>query len=211
MRNDRWFDNDGGTGMLMRDMITLALLGFVAMVILLLPHINPPAKQAKDDIVPPGNVIVEITWPDSLDIDVDLWVEAPGDVPVGYSNQGGVLFNLLRDDLGHQGDATNINYETAYTRGIVPGEYTVNVHLFRNGANTYPVPVIVVLSLKSSKEARTKQILKTTVELHETGEEITAFRFSLTPEGTLIDSSVHSLTKKLRSPMMGNSRGDEPN
>ena len=29
-----------------------------------------------------------------LDADVDLWVQAPNDTPVGYSNKGGDFFNL---------------------------------------------------------------------------------------------------------------------
>ena len=44
----------------------------------------------------PGNVVVEIHWPDDLPVDVDLWVQAPRDVPVGYWNQGSRFFNLLR-------------------------------------------------------------------------------------------------------------------
>jgi hypothetical protein len=42
------------------------------MVILLLPHINPPGKAAQENTQPPGNVIVEVRWPDELDSDVDL-------------------------------------------------------------------------------------------------------------------------------------------
>ena len=80
--------------------------------------------------------MVEANWPPELDSDVDLWVQAPGDVPVGYSNKGGAVFNLLRDDLGQQLDLSGLNYETAYSRGIVPGEYTVNLHLYRNRAAT---------------------------------------------------------------------------
>ena len=86
-------DDDGGT--VFRDVIMLALLGFIAIVLLLLPHLNPPAK-AEESVSAPGNVIIEIHWPEHLDADVDLWVEAPGDRPVGYSNKGGRIFNLLR-------------------------------------------------------------------------------------------------------------------
>jgi hypothetical protein len=71
-------------------------------------------------------------WPDAADTDVDLWVQGPGDVPVGYSNKGGRLFNLLRDDLGLQSDAAKINYESSFSRGIVEGEYVINVHLYKS-------------------------------------------------------------------------------
>ena len=39
----------------------------------------------------------------------DLWVQAPGDLPIGYSNKSGGVFNLLRDDLGKAKDMTDGN------------------------------------------------------------------------------------------------------
>jgi hypothetical protein len=181
-----------------RDVITLALSGFVAAVILLLPHLNPRV-EAKTNDTPPGNVIVEVTWPPTLDADVDLWVEAPGDRPVGYSNKGGRIFNLLRDDLGRFADITDINYEVSYSRGIVAGEYAVNVHLYRNGDGVFPVPVTVVASVKSADGQTTKRLTMTKLELNRLGEEITAFRFSLNENGGMVAGSLHNLQKPLRS------------
>lgn len=109
MREIDFFDDDSGATVF-RDVILLALAGFVTLVLLLLPHLNPKAK-AEQATQSPGNVIVELRWPDGLDADVDLWVQAPGDTPVGYSNKGGAIFNLLRDDLGHAADLTELNYE----------------------------------------------------------------------------------------------------
>jgi hypothetical protein len=54
---------------------------------------------------------------------VDLWVQAPGDVPVGYSNESGVIFNLVRDDLGKGSDPNSMNYEIAYGRGHWPEKH----------------------------------------------------------------------------------------
>jgi hypothetical protein len=169
------------------------------MVLLLLPHLNPPGEAAKENTQPPGNVIVEVRWPDELDSDVDLWVEAPGDVPVGYSNKGGVIFNLLRDDLGRRADATGMNYEVSYSRGIVAGEYTVNVHLYRNTAGVFPIPVTVVTSVKKSSKESARQLLASNIELTREGEELTVFRFKLSEEGDLVPGSVHSLQRKLRT------------
>jgi hypothetical protein len=194
---DSFDDDDGGT--VFRDVIMLALAGFVAMVILLLPHLNPPGQSAKESTEPPGNVIVEVRWPDELDSDVDLWVEAPGDVPVGYSNKGGAIFNLLRDDLGQKRDATNLNYEVSYSRGIPPGEYTVNVHLYRNTGGVLPIPVTVVTSVKKSADERARQLLASKVELDREGEEITVYRFKLSDNGDLVAGSVHSLQRDLRA------------
>jgi hypothetical protein len=189
-------DDAGGT--VFRDVVMLALVGFVALVIMLLPHLNPPGAKTADDTRPPGNVLVEVRWPDEIDADVDLWVQAPGDVPVGYSNKGGAVFNLLRDDLGSRADVTGLNYETSYSRGILPGEYTVNLHLYRNPSKAYPVPVTVVTSVKRSADEAARQLLASKVLLVREGEEMTVYRFRLNESGAMVAGSVHSLDKPLR-------------
>ena len=192
------FDSDDGGNTVFRDVIFLALAGFVTMVLLLLPHLNPPAT-AEEGTPAPGNVIVEISWPEKIDADVDLWVQAPGDVAVGYSNKGGLIFNLLRDDLGGQADVTEINYEVSYSRGVPEGEYTVNVHLYRDMSGQLPLPVTVSVSVKAAPNLAAKRILTTKLKLDHQGQEITAFRFSLDGDGRLVAGSVHDLPKPLRA------------
>ncbi|GEO39529.1 hypothetical protein GGE65_003211 [Skermanella aerolata] len=196
--HDPW-DSGDDSGTVFRDVILLALAGFVFITVLLLPHINPKAKQGEGSTDPPGNVIAEMRWDDKLRTDVDLWVQAPGDVPVGYSNKSGLIFNLLRDDLGSHADPTDVNFETSFSRGIPPGEYTVNVHLFRNLENTYPINVRVVVRVKTDNEAGARPIAATTVRLDREGQELTAFRFSLTEKGELVPNSMNSVFKPLRS------------
>ena len=190
---------DGEDGdIVFRDLIMLTLSGFVTVAVLLLPHVGESrAKAATETAQPPGNVMVEARWPDGVDADVDLWVQAPGDVPVGYSNKGGAIFNLLRDDLGQRADATGINYEVSYARGMPAGEYTANLHLYRNEARVR-VPVTIVASVKTSVQDSTRQILATSVELSREGQELTVFRFRLDAAGALVPGSVTSLRKPLR-------------
>lgn len=190
--------DDDGSNTVFRDVIFLALAGFVAVVLLLLPHLNPPAT-ANEGTRAPGNVIVELNWPSEIDADVDLWVEAPGDVPVGYSNKGGTIFNLLRDDLGKQADVTDINYEVSYSRGVPAGEYIVNVHLYRDMSGQLPLPATVVVSVKASSDVAAKRILSSKVTLTHQGQEITVFRFTLDDQGNLVPGSVYDLPKPLRS------------
>jgi len=184
-----------GWGTVFRDVILLALIGFVAMVIMLLPHIRPVKKETEEHKAP-GNVIVEMHWPADLAVDVDLWVQAPNEVPVGFWNMGGQTFNLLRDDLGSEGDATDRNYEVSYSRGIPAGEYVVNVHMYGPLPHGLVVPVNVVVSVKRNLED-TAQILDTTVELTRRGQEETAYRFRLTAEGELVEGSVSTLRRRL--------------
>ena len=193
---DNQGDDDSGT--VFRDIIMLALLGFVTFVIMLLPHLNPPTQDTAT-VQPPGNVVVEVHWPNKLDSDVDLWVEAPGDRPVGYSNKGGRIFNLLRDDLGRTGDTTELNYEVAYSRGVPAGDYTVNLHLYRNRGGSLPVAANVVVSVKNDDGAKLRQVAKKRVTLANVGQEMTVMRFSLDGNGNVVPGSIHTIPRPLRA------------
>ena len=59
-----------------RDVTLLALSGFVAIVLLLLPWLN---LKTRNEIVkePVGSVIFELFWADDIDADLDLWVKGP--------------------------------------------------------------------------------------------------------------------------------------
>lgn len=179
-----------------RDFTLLMVLGFVAMVVWLLPHVNPPASHSDAD--PPGNVVVAITWPEG-DTDIDLWVSGPGEMnPVGYSNKGGVLFNLLRDDLGHLPDATALNYENAYSRGLLEGEYIVNAHCYR--CPVVPQRVHVEVSVNDGKAGKgSRRIATASLTLTANGQEKTALRFKLSAAGTLVPDSLNSVFRPLRA------------
>ena len=185
---------------LYRDVLFNILFAFFVLTVLMLPHLNPPVDEAKSE--PPGNIIVHITWPPG-NTDVDLWVDGPGEfVPVGYSNKSGVLWNLLRDDLGTVPDLTNINYENAYSRGIVPGDYTINVHCYR--CRQLPVPVDMEVSIApdaagSADKARAEVIATSRVELRADGQERTALRFRIDAEGNADEASFSTVFKPLRS------------
>lgn len=181
---------------LFRDFLFLALMAFVVMVIWMLPFLNPVAVD--DDVEPPGNLIAYITWPKG-NYDVDLWVHGPGELnAVGYSNKGGVLWNLLRDDLGNSPDATPINFENSYTRGIVPGHYIINVHCYQCAPDGLPMLVHVELSIKVTDDKITP-LASTVVELRHNKEELTAIRFNLTGDGKIVPGSMNHVFKSIRS------------
>jgi len=182
-----------------RDIILLTLTGFISMVVLLVPFINPPTEKV-DSSSPPGNVIVELFWDNERDVDIDLWVKAPGDIPVGYSNQGGLFFNLLRDDLGKYKDNTPVNYEVSYSRGISEGIYAVNLHLYREDKSPFqPIVAKLVISIINPDTKARKQILKSEKLLKDVGAEITIFQFALDKKGNLDKDSINNNFVKLRS------------
>ena len=182
-----------------RDVILLALTGFISMVILLIPFVNPPTEEESSS-TPPGNVIVELFWDDKRDVDIDLWVQAPDDIPVGYSNKGGIFFNLLRDDLGIYKDNSPVNYEVSYSRGISDGVYIANVHLYREDKTPFkPIIAELLVSVVDPDSNKRKQILKTSKKLEEIGKEITVFQFELDKKGKLNKNSINNKYVMLRS------------
>ena len=188
--------DDDQSNTVFRDVTLLALSGFVAIVLLLLPWLN---LKTKSEVIkePVGSVIIELFWNDDIDADLDLWVQGPNDGPVGYSKPSGLVFNLLRDDRGLTGDYTPLNYEISFTRGIVAGEYQANVHLFRHNKNKSKIQAMISASLVTPDRNYRKQILEKTVLLSKEGKEKTVLRFKLDNNFKLVSGSVNSLRRSL--------------
>lgn len=157
-------------------------------ILVLLAQINPPTDP---EIAPPGNMVASIAWPEGP-IDVDLWVQYADTPAVGYSNKSGKVWSLLRDDLGTAKDPTPLNYESAFTRGIPDGEYTVNVRCF-GCAGHVPVPVSVEIRL-----AEGLLIWKGVVDLLADKQERTAMRFMM-KDGRVVTGSKNVVFKDVRA------------
>ncbi len=174
---------------------------FLVLLLIVLGYVRPiPEDHKKQGLVnPAGNIMVEIRWPDKVDADVDLWVQSPEDErPVGYSNKGGKIFNLLRDDRGNMDDPTELNYEVAYGRSLPSGEYTVNIHLYSNRSTLTEIPVTVVVSIQKKDDTEMRPIITRKAFLRVNGDEITVTRFTLAADGSVIPESVNDLFKPLR-------------
>ena len=186
-----------GINVSFRAVLFLLVFAYLVIGAVALAHVRKQQEETSG-ATPPGAVIVDINWDNKVDADVDLWVEAPGDVPVGYSNKAGMIFNLLRDDLGHSGDPNSMNYEVAYGRGRWPGEYTVNAHFYRSVDNIFPVKVMAKVAMQTP-EGQVKNLVQSAIELTHVGEEATIFRFRLDDKGDLVPGSLNRLHKELRS------------
>ena len=186
------------TAVTFRDVIFIMMLTFLILFLAALIHINPESKKEDETSIPPGNIQVDISWQSGFKSDVDLWVKGPTDSrPVGYSNRSGILFNLLRDDLGQMGDTTPLNYENAYTHGVEDGEYIINIHMFAM-RDPPPVDVIVVVKYGKCHTCRPMEIVTRTVRLESNGQEITAVRFTI-EDGELVESKTNYIPIKIRS------------
>ena len=188
-----------------KDVVMLALavttkiiVIFASIAIILLPHLNPKSvQQSEAGVGTEESVIFEISWDNELDADVDLWVRAPGDTAVGYSNKGAIVCNLLRDDLGQLGDPLRINHEQTVCRGLVPDqEYTVNVHAFRG--SVWPIDVMLQVTTKTAKGSAI-QAFHASGRLDRGGDEITLANFKLDQDGHLRPETIDTLYRPLRS------------
>ena len=175
------------TAILTRDLLLNFLMGLTALVILVLAAIAPAAQE--DPLDPPGNLVASISWP-AGSTDVDLRVGAPNDAAVDYKRKSGRTWSLLRDDLGTANDDTDLNFESAFTRGLPDGEYAVNVRCF-GCAGKVPVAVGVEVRLASGE-----LIWRGVVDLVADKQERSAVRFGMA-DGKVLAGSASAVFKKL--------------
>ncbi len=180
------------------DLLFNALLGFTLLFMIAITSLNPPAKQG--DVPAKAELIVTTTWADGGEDDIDTWVEAPDGEVVWYRNPDGGLMHLDRDDRGVENDAlivdgraiiNPLNQEVVTVRGLLPGDYVVNLHRYR-AASTSPLPVEVSVV---KVNPRLEVVYYGTLEMANAGQELTAVRFTVGRDGSV--SGINTLQKNL--------------
>ena len=180
------------------DLLFNALLGFVVMFVLAFLLINPIARTGAVDAK--AEFLITLAWPDGRREDVDLYVEDPSGNLVWFRAREAGLMHLDRDDLGRSNDVIQvggreivnpINQEVVSIRGILPGEYVVNLHLYR-AERDQPVPAAVKVEKLNPK---VEIVFYGEVVLGRQSEERTAVRFAVRPDGTIGD--VNQLPKAI--------------
>lgn len=181
------------------DLLFNALLGFVVMFVLAFLMINPIARTGAVDAK--AEFLITLSWPDGRSEDVDLYVEDPAGNLVWFRAREAGLMHLDRDDLGRSNDVIRIggreivhplNQEIVSIRGVQPGEYVVNLHLYRAAADPQPVPATIKVE---KLNPRVEVVFYGEVVLSRPSEERTAVRFSVRADGDVAD--VNQLPKAL--------------
>ena len=143
---------------------------------------NPDAKTGIID--PKAEYILTVTWQDNSPDDIDTWVEDPDGQVIWFRNPAAGLLHLDRDDRGMINDTiivngekiqNPLNQEVLTIRGIVKGEYVVNLHYY---ASETKKPVEVNIRLDKVNPAL-EVIYYGKVTLEKTGDEKTALRFRI--------------------------------
>ena len=168
------------------DLLFNILLGFVFLFFLTILFINPITKLGNVNLK--AEYIITIEWKESLPDDVDIWVKDPNGEIVSYLKKDAGWLHLDRDDRGVINDKVSINGEE-YTypinrevvtlRGIIPGEYIVNLYLYDNKSNN---PVDVKLIIEKVNPSL-KLVYFNNITLMQNDSEITIARFNLNSSG----------------------------
>jgi len=169
-------------------------LVLVFAVLLRLSIVMANAEQQKNQQTTHAAFLVKINWPTESKDDVDLYVSDPLNQIVYFRQKQIGLMSLDRDDTGREQNMVTLpdgrvvqsqfNEEQVSIRGIVEGEYVVNVHMYRK---TDALPTNVEVALFKSGAGGDMEIHKQMVTLTTEREEETAFRFTLTRDGGAVD------------------------
>ena len=175
------------------DILFNTLVGFVLLFIIAFLLISPIKK--KKEIEQKAEYVITVTWPGEMTDDVDSWLEDPTENILYFGQKEIGLMHLDRDDLGSLNDQQFVpgiglinypyNREITTIRGIMPGEYVFNIHLYHKISKDSSIPVTVILE---KLNPQVKLLYSKTVIISEKWEEKTIIRFVLDVDGEIIES-----------------------
>ena len=175
------------------DILFNTLVGFVLLFIIAFLLISPVKK--KKEIEQKAEYVITITWPGTMSDDIDSWLEDPMEKVMYFREKEVGLMHLDRDDLGKMNDQQFVpgvgmvnypyNREITTIRGIMPGEYVFNIHLYRKEHKDSSVPVTVILE---KLNPQVKLLYSKVITLSDYWEEKTVIRFMLDVDGEITES-----------------------
>lgn len=176
------------------DLLINVLTGMVFLFMITTLMITAKVKDQDAGVKKDAQYILQISWPNDINCDVDLWVRDPENRVVSYQAKDVGVMHLERDDQGWVNDLMTYlklqpsqqlnNSETWVLRGKMVGKFTVNLHLYSCAVDdkalemgtTIEVPVAMELTRLNPD---LKKTLIKTVTLTKVWEEVTAFNFIL--------------------------------
>ena len=168
------------------DLLFNILLGFTFLFFITILFINPITKLGNINMK--AEYIITVDWKDSLPDDIDLWVKDPNGEIVSYLKKDAGWLHLDRDDRGVVNDKIiidgkeviyPINREVVTLRGIIPGEYVVNLYLYDHKSNSPVEAKIIIEKVNPSL----RLVFVGDVILKNEDTELTITKFRLDSEG----------------------------
>ena len=180
MDNEKYSD-----GLVFFDLLFNLLCCFIILFSLAYILVN---EQNKSDraVENTAEFLITFIWANEIGDDVDAYVEDPLGNLVFFRRREEGLMHLDRDDLGKRNDVVRLadgttvksdeNKEIVTIRGIIPGEYVVNTHMYYKTEDSEQTEVTIKLEKINPK---LRLITQKTVILSDNGDEKTAFRFNI--------------------------------
>ena len=211
MNNEKYKSTIGFTDLLFNILVGFAFLFIIAFLL-----IKPEAK--KKDFDRNAEFVVVMEWDKEAKGDIDLYVEDPLGAKCSFRQTVANFMHLDKDDLGSANDTVvnadgtvstvKINREVITIRGIIAGEYTINVHYYSERDYSR---VGNAMRKKKSKEVTVKielhKVNPYTImwigekTFHSKGQEETFVRFRLDKDGTVLSPFTFE-KKKFVTPLM---------
>lgn len=176
------------------DLLINVLTGMVFLFMITTLMITAKVKNEDEGVKKDAQYIIQISWPNDLNCDVDIWVRDPENRVVSYQAKDVGVMHLERDDQGWVNDLMVLfklqpnqqlnNSETWVLRGKLAGKFTVNIHLYSCAIDDKAVPmgqpIDVPVTMELTKlNPDLRKILTKTITLKKIWEEVTAFNFVL--------------------------------
>jgi len=174
------------------DLLFNALLGITFLFLIAVIFMNPIAKLGNVQLK--AEYIITVSWPDNRPDDVDIWMQDPHGKVLSYLNKDAGWLHLDRDDQGNITDTIIIdgkpvvypvNQEMVTIRGIIGGEYTLNLYYYQKRSNQ---PIDVTVKIEKVNPSL-KLVYYDEVVLERLDEEKTVLRFTLSGDGEFMDTN----------------------
>jgi len=171
------------------------MLGVITyLFIVAVVQVHPAAKPG---VALKAEYLVQLTWPSGARDDLDLHLLMPDDRQLNFREHEVGWCVLDHDDIGTNGVYVDFatgqtraleHREVATVRALVPGRYVANVHVYRRAEGTdsatlqLPYPARVTLTRLNP---RVEELAAVDVPLERTGEQKTAFAFTVAEDGAV--------------------------
>lgn len=175
------------------DLLFLTAAGFVFLFFIAFMMIEPESNETQ--IRTKAEYVITTTWEHESPDDVDVWLRDPTGNLLYFKKKEIGLMHLDRDDLGDANDSYilsdgtvityNYNQEIVTIRGIIPGEWVLNIHMYSKKTKK-PTKVLVRMD-KINPSVKT--MVNQTYTMEKKWDQITVLRFTLNSKGDIISRS----------------------
>jgi hypothetical protein len=162
---------------------------FVFLAVIMISTVDEPKKSVTEAPVPKAEFLVQLSWDDNSQDDIDLYVRSPDKNVVYFSRRQTPLMFLDADNLGlnnaldmPDGSISQVptRREVVTVRAIMPGEYVVNSHFYKKNSPPGTVDHLVMTVTKLNPFA---EVTRAETVLDTQGQEQTLANFTVEPDG----------------------------